>query len=157
MLTVPCAGDAGRLCGMATKKQLRREREFAELLRRDHTLNGGMLYGLDGFIVEIQARATEVLSAPEPVAGATRISGMPTGAVREVLDRIHGAFAKIGIPKSEVEILINLAPPDLPKAPRKNNLSKLVLPVFGVSGIVDACKMRPRSNGFDKSIWHWSR
>ncbi len=40
---------------------------------------------------------------------------MATGAVREMLQRIGGAFAKLGIPKSNVEVLINLAPADLPK------------------------------------------
>jgi magnesium chelatase family protein len=40
---------------------------------------------------------------------------MATGAVSEVLQRISGAFAKLGLPDSNVEILINLAPADLPK------------------------------------------
>ena len=40
---------------------------------------------------------------------------MARGAISESLDRISGAFAKLQIPKPEVEILINLAPADLPK------------------------------------------
>ena len=40
---------------------------------------------------------------------------MASGAVRESLQRIGGAFAKLQVPQSEVEILINLAPADLPK------------------------------------------
>lgn len=35
--------------------------------------------------------------------------------MREALDRIGGAFAKLGVPDSNVRILINLAPADLPK------------------------------------------
>lgn len=92
-----------------------RQRKFGHLLKLDHTLNGAILLGLDGHIIEIQARATEVLRRSIPVTQATTITGMATGAVREVLQRIGGAFAKFGIPESEVEILVNLAPADLPK------------------------------------------
>lgn len=100
---------------MASQKLQKRQRQFGELLRLDHTLNGAILLGLDGHIVEIQARATEVLTSPCSVTQATTITGMATGAVREVLQRIGGAFAKLGIPESDVQILINLAPADLPK------------------------------------------
>ena len=100
---------------MATQKFQRRQGEFAHLLRLDHTLNGAILLGLDGHIIEIQARATEVLRNPCSIPRVTTITGMATGAVSEVLQRISGAFAKLNIPESEVEILINLAPADLPK------------------------------------------
>lgn len=100
---------------MGTRKAADREREFADLLRRDHTLNGGVLLGIEGHFIEIQARATEVLARPKSVTDAATITGMATGAVRESLQRIAGAFAKLAIPKSEVEILVNLAPADLPK------------------------------------------
>src|SRR5258707_13911861 len=85
------------------------------LLTRDHTLNGGILHGLDGYVIEIQARAMEVLSKPLPWLYATKISGMASGSVREALDRISGAFAKLGLKETPVSILVNLAPPDLPK------------------------------------------
>lgn len=78
-------------------------------------MNGAILLGLDGHIIEIQARAIEVLRGPCSVPQATTITGMATGAVREVLQRISGAFAKLGIPDSNVQILVNLAPADLPK------------------------------------------
>ena len=100
---------------MATKKLPQRQRQFDHLLRFNHTLNGAILFGLDGNVVEVQARATEVLNKPIPFPQATNISGMAGGAVRESLQRISGAFAKLMIPPSDVEILINLAPADLPK------------------------------------------
>lgn len=96
-------------------KQQLRARQFSHLLKLDHTLNGAILLGLEGHVIEIQARATEVLSKPTSLAKATSITGMATGAVGEVLQRISGAFAKLGVPQSDVEILINLAPADLPK------------------------------------------
>jgi magnesium chelatase family protein len=40
---------------------------------------------------------------------------MPRGPVRQALDRIGGAFSKLGIPHSPVDILINLAPAALEK------------------------------------------
>lgn len=86
----------------------------AELFTRDHTLNGGILFGLDGYIIEIQARAMEVPRGPASWS-FTKISGMARGAVQEALDRISGAFTKLEIPPPPVHILINLAPPDLPK------------------------------------------
>jgi hypothetical protein len=92
---------------LRTKTQ---HRELNDLLKRNHTLNGGILVGLDGNIIEVQARAIEVLRKPIPWGAATAISGLPTGAASEVLNRITGAFAKLAIPHPEVEILINLAP-----------------------------------------------
>ena len=87
-----------------------------EMLARNHTLNGGILYGLDGYIVEIQARAIQALNYDDASwPSAVRISGMARGAISEALDRISGAFSKLRIPKPQVEILINLAPADLPK------------------------------------------
>ncbi len=100
---------------MLTQNLQQRQRQSRHLLKLDHTLNGAILFGLDGHIIEIQARATEVLRRPCSVPQATTITGMATGAVREVRQRISGAFAKLGIPQSGVEILINLAPADLPK------------------------------------------
>lgn len=100
---------------MATRRSADRQRAYEELLRRDHSLNGGILYGLDGYFVELQARAVEVLDKDASLTSVTTITGMAGGAVREALQRISGAFAKLGIPKSSVEVLINLAPADLPK------------------------------------------
>jgi magnesium chelatase family protein len=85
------------------------------LLRRDHTLIGGVVVGIDGHHIEIQARAVSVLTQQRAWSDATTISGMARGAVSEALDRITGAFAKNGIPGPRVEILVNLAPADLPK------------------------------------------
>ena len=95
------------------KKLIQPEKE--QLLRRDHTLYGGVLVGLDGFIIELQARAVEILKCPTPWRSAVKITGMPYGAISESLDRITGAFAKYGIPNPDVEIVVNLAPADLPK------------------------------------------
>ena len=86
-----------------------------QLLRRDHTLRGGILFGINGHVVELQARATSVLPKPIPIVWSTKISGMARGPMKETLDRIGGAFSKLGIPPSPVEILVNLAPAALEK------------------------------------------
>jgi magnesium chelatase family protein len=88
-------------------------RNLNDLLRRNNSLNGGIIVGLDGHIVEVQARAIRVLDKAIPWGGATSMSGLATGAASEVLKRITGAFAKLGVPDPEVEILVNLAPADL--------------------------------------------
>ncbi|WP_261343822.1 YifB family Mg chelatase-like AAA ATPase [Bythopirellula goksoeyrii] len=84
-------------------------------MRRDHTLRGGILFGIDGHLIELQARATQLLRTPTPVVNSCQITGMAKGTVREALHRIGGAFSKLGIPPSPVEILINLAPAALEK------------------------------------------
>lgn len=100
---------------MARFQDSRQQQELKELLKRDHSLNGGVLFGLDGYIIECQARAMEVLRKPAPVTSVVQVSGMAGSIVREALDRISGAFAKLDIPESPVRILVNLTPPDLPK------------------------------------------
>lgn len=86
------------------------ERHLKDLLTRDHTLNGGILFGLDGYVIEVQARAMQVLKRPVPWIDATSISGMAGLAVREATTRIAGAFAKLGIHEPQVSIQINLTP-----------------------------------------------
>jgi len=86
-----------------------------DLLRRDHTLTGGILFGLDGYLIELQARAVQLLPRPGTWRSSVGITGMARGAISESLDRISGAFAKYLIPPPQAEILINLAPADLPK------------------------------------------
>ena len=90
-------------------------KQLQSLLGLSHTLTSAVLFGLDGLAIEIQARAMEVISKPASWADVTKISGMPRGAVGEALDRISGAFRAAGIPDPQVEILINLTPPDVPK------------------------------------------
>ena len=100
---------------MAKQRSTFEQRKLDSLLLRDHTLLGGILYGIDGHIIEIQARAVKVLRGPSSWSSVTNISGMANGAIREALSRIGGAFAKLQIPDPEVEILVNLAPADLQK------------------------------------------
>ena len=92
-----------------------RKQELEDLLRRNHSLNGGIPDGVDVRSVEIQARAMQVLSGPTPWIKAVGITGMATGAMFKVMGRIVGAFAKLQIPDPEVGILINLEPADILK------------------------------------------
>ncbi|NMC21199.1 MAG: ATP-binding protein [Thermogutta sp.] len=91
------------------------QRQLRELLTRDHTLNGGILFGLDGYVIEVQARAMEVLKRPASWLAATDVSGMAGVGVREAVVRIAGAFAKLRIPEPEVSIQINLTPASILK------------------------------------------
>ncbi len=85
------------------------------LLRRDHTIHGAILRGLDGHAIELQGRATSLLNQRLPVGNCCHISGMTRDPVKEALTRIGGAFSKLEIGPSPVEILINLAPAALEK------------------------------------------
>ncbi len=79
-----------------------------------HTLYGAVLQGIDGQMVEIQARAMSDI--PEtPWSKAVKVTGTAQGSVRETLDRISGAFATFSIPNPDFQILVNLAPADLAK------------------------------------------
>jgi magnesium chelatase family protein len=86
-----------------------------QLLSRDHTLYGSILFGLDGHTITLEARARSVLRKPTPWKHATTLIGMARGAMEEALDRISGAFGKFQVPDPQVDILVNLAPADLPK------------------------------------------
>jgi magnesium chelatase family protein len=87
----------------------------ADLLGRDHTLYGGILVGMDGHIITIQARAMKVIKNGGEWLRDVKITGMARPAAESAIYRIAGAFAKNGIPDPNVEIMINLAPADLPK------------------------------------------
>ncbi len=108
-------GDVPASFQRGSRSKQRTLAELQDLLRLDHSLNGGIIYGIEGYVIEIQARAMQVLSKPKPWRAATTISGMARGAIAESLDRIAGACAKLGLPHPQVEILINLVPADLPK------------------------------------------
>jgi magnesium chelatase family protein len=95
---------------MPTTRTREADRKLHELLGRDNTLNGGILFGLDGYVIEVQARAMEVLKRPYPWTHVTNVSGMAGIAVQEATTRIAGAFAKLRIPEPEVGIQINLTP-----------------------------------------------
>jgi magnesium chelatase family protein len=92
-----------------------RGKELERILRRDHTLYGGVLLGLDGRVIELQARAVEVLRRPAPWRQVVSVTGMANRSVQESIDRISGALQKYDVPLPEVKIVINLAPADLPK------------------------------------------
>jgi len=58
-------------------RQKERNRIHGHLLKRDHTLKGGILFGLDGHVIELQARAVEVAHSPQPISQCFRITGSP--------------------------------------------------------------------------------
>ncbi len=100
---------------MQTKRPLEAQRRLKELLTRDHSLNGGILFGLDGHPIEVQGRAMQVLKGPVPWVEATSVSGMAGWAVKEATTRIAGALAKFRVPDPEVAIQINLTPASVVK------------------------------------------
>ena len=95
---------------MRTKRSQEAQTRLTDLLTRDHSLNGGILFGLDGYAIEVQARAMKVLRDPAPWTEVTDVSGMAGWAVKESTTRIAGALAKLRIPDPEVTIQINLTP-----------------------------------------------
>ena len=79
----------------------------------EHNLFGGILHGIDGHLIEVQAR---FFGRDEPgKSWDIGVTGMAGGAVSEVVGRISGAFARYGLQPLKGEILINLAPAGLPK------------------------------------------
>ncbi|MBA4031783.1 MAG: hypothetical protein C0478_12960 [Planctomyces sp.] len=96
-------------------RQFQSPRDLKDLLARDHSLNGGVVFGIDGCIIELQARAVSILNKPLPWSACVSISGMAGGVIREAMARITGAFAKLRVPEPQVEIIVNLAPADIPK------------------------------------------
>ncbi|MCS7305872.1 MAG: YifB family Mg chelatase-like AAA ATPase [Thermoguttaceae bacterium] len=97
------------------KKLLIAGSHLQDLLHRDHSLVGGVVVGLQGQLVEVQARAMEILKRPQPWTAVTNISGLPRPTVKESINRIAGALNKLRIPQPQVAIQIHLTPADLPK------------------------------------------
>jgi len=78
---------------------------------KDHTLHGGILYGIEGIEIELQGRLLPGRAKDWSIS----ISGLPGPVIRETLGRLEAVFAKYGFAPPEGEVLINLAPPDVPK------------------------------------------
>jgi magnesium chelatase family protein len=86
--------------------------DLRELEKREHTLFGGILYGVEGREIELQAR---FFPNPRVKSWDINITGMAKGAINEVRARIAGAFSKYGWQPPPGSVLINLAPAGLPK------------------------------------------
>lgn len=86
--------------------------DHTELLAHSHTLNGAMLEGIDGRVVEVQARAVEVLAKPKPWNKCVSVSGMPRSQASDMLTRIGGAIASLGpqFALSPVQIVLHFHP-----------------------------------------------
>lgn len=83
------------------------------LEQQEHNLFGGILNGVDGLRVQVQAR---YMGPDQPGdCWSIAITGMAGIAVREVVARCIGAFSRYGIPPKRGQILINLAPAGIPK------------------------------------------
>lgn len=90
--------------------------DLSHLLQRDHSLACGLLYGLRGYVVELQARAVRVLPAPASWPQAVDITGLEREAAREALLRVNAALTKYGMSESPVAIQVNCTPATLPKS-----------------------------------------
>jgi magnesium chelatase family protein len=84
-----------------------------KLEKGEHTLFGGILLGVEGRTIELQARFFGADKPPN--SWIIEITGMANTAIQEVNARIAGAFSKYGLRPPCGSILINLAPAGLPK------------------------------------------
>lgn len=80
----------------------------------DHTLHGGILFGLQGVRIELQGRLLPG-KRPKSWSSAIDVVGLPGAVLRETVLRLEAALAKYGFEPPEGSIYINLAPPDVPK------------------------------------------
>jgi magnesium chelatase family protein len=79
-------------------------------------LLAGLIYGIEGQIVELQARAVSVLAKPQSWPMAVSITGMEREAGREALLRVNAALAKYALAETPVAIQVNCTPATLPKS-----------------------------------------
>jgi magnesium chelatase family protein len=82
---------------------------------------------------------------PDPWLSAVRLQGMTRGPVREALQRIQGAFSKLRMPDSPVEILINLAPAAIEKDGTWLDLPLAVM-MLQVAGILPDLRNPKKNN-----------
>jgi len=99
----------------------------------DHTLQSGILFGIEGVRIELQARYipkppkrkrvkrdgfTDFEDVPPdeiPWSKAIDITGLASAEVKETVQRIEGAFVKYDISPPLGQVLVNLAPAGIPK------------------------------------------
>ncbi len=80
----------------------------------DHTLHGGILFGIEGIRIELQGRFIAGRGG-RGWRSCIDMVGLAGAVIRETLQRIEAAFAKYGLEPPEGTIYLNLAPPDVPK------------------------------------------
>jgi magnesium chelatase family protein len=108
--------------------------DFRKLEKSEHTLFGGILYGVEGRQIELQAR---FFGDARIKSWEIDVIGMAKGAIQEVSARIAGAFSKYGLRPPSGSILINLAPAGLPKYGTSLDLSIALFSLLAAGYIPD--------------------
>lgn len=80
------------------------------LLSRSHTVNSAEVDGIEARLVEVQARAVDVLASPAPWHKAISVAGMPRREASDLTLRIGAAMAQQGIPTVSVKIVLSFHP-----------------------------------------------
>jgi magnesium chelatase family protein len=75
-----------------------------------HTVNSAVIDGIDGRLVEVQARGTELLDKPLPWTKAVTVAGMPAKDASDMLTRIAAALTVLGKDRSPMRIVLNIHP-----------------------------------------------
>ena len=66
------------------------------------------LFGIDGYLVTVECHYSGRLSCFE-------IIGLPDNAIKEAKDRVKAACANSRLPFPDCELIVNLAPANMPK------------------------------------------
>ena len=98
------------------------------------TLYSAGLYGIDGYIVTVEADA-------QPKLPLFELVGLPDAAVKESRERVHSALKNCGFEFPMRRITVNLAPGELRKEGPVYDLP-ILLSILAASGAV----RKPRSN-----------
>lgn len=104
-----------------------------ELLSKQHTINGVVLDGIDGVLIEVQSSATGVLKTEKPWSKCVSVTGMPRSEATAMLQRINAVLASQGAPNCKFTITLNIHPT---AAGRQLDLAA-VLALMLAHGLVD--------------------
>ncbi|MBI1308581.1 MAG: YifB family Mg chelatase-like AAA ATPase [Proteobacteria bacterium] len=88
------------------------------------------LQGLNGVPVQVEVQVSGGLQG-------ISIIGLPSGAVRESRDRVHGAFHSLGVSLPDKKIVVNLSPADLAKDGSHYDLP-IALAMLAAFGVIPA-------------------
>lgn len=126
--------EARKAAKLGNRRQ--RQRFFSGLMQQSHALHGVVMDGVEGTLVEVQARATGIQKdEAKPVGECVKITGLESA--KEIIERVAGALASLGVVELDVKIQVSLHPAELKKTGTSLDLP-IAIVVLQAAGYLDA-------------------
>lgn len=125
--------EARKAAKLGNRRQ--RQRFFSSLMQRSHALHGVVLDGVEGTLVEVQARATGIQKdEAKPAGECVKITGLESP--KDIIERVSGALASLGVSELDVKVQVSLHPAELKKTGTSLDLP-IAIVVLQAAGYLD--------------------